>query len=80
MFLGFHPPAHTGVGVCTCSVGDTLPGYLAPEPPVPCPLINCEFWRASALLGRCFMKMSVLHKQYLLQFIVVIGIFLPAGT
>lgn len=54
--------------------------YLTPELSVPCSLINCEFCIASALLGRCFMKMSVLRKQYLLQFVLVIGIFFPAGT
>lgn len=54
--------------------------YLASELAVPCSLINCEFSTASALLGRCFMKISVLHKQYLLQFVLVIGIFFPAGT
>lgn len=54
--------------------------YLTPELSVPCSLINCEFCIASALLGRCFMKISVLHKQYLLQFVLVIGIFFPAGT
>lgn len=57
-----------------------LLGYLAPELPVPCSLINWEFCRASAVLGRCFMKISVLHKPYLLQFVLVIEIFLPAGN